>query len=155
MRILKLFANLSIKQIWQDVFQITSLLEYSLKLGSRICCPTKVLAWSHVIHSPQLQQKLTGSLQSNVTWGCIREVEKILLYHSYCIRKKPWPSLHTKHLWKTPSCFFFLDWIHFFPHNSLASNFVILQPVFNRSIPVTSFISICLTNRRPQSDTVF
>lgn len=154
-RVLKPFANLSIKQIRQDVFQIKSLLQYSLKLCTRICCPTKVLFWSHVIHSPQLQQKLTISLQCSVTWGCIREAEKKYFLIIAIVAEEKLDRHYIPKTYEKLLRAFFPGWITFFPHNSLDCNLVILQPLFNASIPVTSFISICLTNCRPQPDTVF
>lgn len=146
MRILKLFASLH---------KIERLLEYRLKLDTRICHLTKMLFRSHVIHSPQLQQKLTIPLQHNVIWECVREVEKIFPNNCYYSRKNNSDHHYIPKTYQNLFCAFFLDWIHSFPHNSLPSNLVILQPLSNTSTPVTCFISICLTNCRPQPGTVF
>jgi len=102
------------KQIWQDVFQIKSLLEYNLKLGTRPPRLTKLFSWSHVIHSPQLQQKLTVSLQCNVIWGHIREVEKKYLLIISIVAKKALTITTYQRSMKTSFVlFFYIEYIPF------------------------------------------
>lgn len=96
-------------------------LHYSLILGTRICCHTKVFFWSHITHSTQLQQKLTITWQRNVTWykGTWKNilVTYIVISDHYCVQKDLRPPI---------SYVFFLNWVTV-SWRSLPFN-VVLQP---------------------------